>query len=234
MLPKIEVEGVTDKVETALRDYILSGELEPGTRLVEAQLAEQLGVSRAPVREALAGLEAEGLVVSELNKGAIVAEITEKDLWEIFTIRCSLEGLAARLVARTATRDGLRDLASILAQMKSAAEDRDAGRVAAEDFAFHQRLWELSGHGRLCQMLMSIISQIRLFLAVNSVTYDNLFDNYMEHVELLEALRAGDEARAESLMVQHIEVAGTLNISYLRNMHDGSQGTLDKARVRVL
>ena len=218
VLPKIEAESITDKVRTAIRNYVLSGKIQPGTRLVEAQLAEQLGVSRAPVREALLALETEGLVVSIPGKGAVVAEMTEEDLREIYTVRSVLEGLAMRLAAQAINRDGLNKLADIVARMKRAAQDGDAEQVAALDFEFHQQIWTLSGHKKLYQLLTGMMTQIRMFLALNAKLYTDLLDNCMEHVTLFEALSSGDAGRAEQLVVEHIEEAGKLNIHYLRQI----------------
>jgi DNA-binding GntR family transcriptional regulator len=215
VLPRIETESLTQKAQTALREHILSGKLKPGTRLVESQLAEQLGVSRAPVREVLLALEAEGLVASIPGKGAFVAQITEEDLQEIYTVRSVLEGLAMRLAARRMDRRALRDLSEIVERMKEAAGSGDAQQVADADLEFHEYVWKLSGHRRLYQLLTSIMSQIRMFLALNTQVYDNLLDNCLEHVALYEALSSGDAPKAERLMCHHISEAGRLNIDYL-------------------
>jgi len=217
-LPKIEMESVTEKVRAALRNYVLSGKIPPGTRLVEAQLAEQLGVSRAPVREALLALEAEGLAVSIPGKGACVAEITEEDLQEIYTVRSVLESLAMRLATQAINRDGLNKLADIVARMKQAAQDGDAEQVAALDFEFHQQIWALSGHKKLYQLLTGMMAQIRMFLAVNTKLYTDLLDNCMEHVALFEALNSGDAEKAQQLMAQHIDKGWELNIKYVRSL----------------
>ena len=221
-LPKIETESIADKVGRAIRDYVLSGELKPGTQLVESQLAEQLGVSRAPVREALQKLESEGLVQSVRNKGTFVADITEEDLREIYTVRAALEGVAMRLAAQVIDHEELSALALIVERMEQAARDDDAERVAAIDLEFHETIWVLSGNRRLCQLLTSMMAQIHMFLALNVKVYEDLLGNCLEHGALLGTLRSGDAVRAEQLMVEHISEAGELNISYLRSMeHTG-------------
>lgn len=215
---KVEKESITEKVVTALRKGILSGSLKPGTRLVEAHLAAQLGVSRAPVREAFRILEPEGLVVLEPNGGTFVAEISEDDLREIFTVRGVLEGLAMRLVAGHVTKEGLAQLSHIVERMEEAASRNDTERVIELDLEFHERIWKLSGHRRLYGILSNMIGPIRMFLALNTQVYDHLVDNAMEHVELLEALSSGEARRAEKMMVEHIEEAGTRNIDYLKRI----------------
>ena len=221
-LPKIETESVTDKVRRALRDYVLSGALKPGTQLIESQLAEQLGVSRAPVREALQTLESEGLVESVPNKGTFVADITEEDLREIYAVRAALEGVAMRLAAQAMDHEELSALAAIVERMEQAARDGDAERVSKIDLEFHEAIWALSGNRRLFQLLTSMMAQIAMFLALNVRLYEDLLDNCLEHVALLQALRSGDAVRAERLMVEHISEAGEVNISYMQSLeHTG-------------
>ena len=217
-LPKIETESIADKVRRAVREHVLSGEFASGTQLVESQLAEELGVSRAPVREALQKLESEGLVQSVPNKGCFVVEITEVDLREIYPVRAALEGLAMRLAAQAMDREELSALAHIMERMEQAARDGDAEQVSKIDLEFHEAIWALSGNRRLFQFLTSMMAQIAMFLALNVRLYEDLLDNCLEHVRLLAALRSGDAVRAEQLMVGHISEAGELNISYLRSM----------------
>jgi len=235
-LPKIETESIADKARRAVRDHVLAGELKPGTQLVEGQLAEQLGVSRAPVREALLKLESEGLVESVPNKGTFVADISEEDLWEIYTVRAALEGVAMRLAAREMDGDQLGALAQIVERMEQAARDGDAERVSKIDLEFHEAVWALSGNRRLYRLLASMTAQIRMFLALNVKVYEDLLDNCLEHVALLGVLRSGDSERAEQLMVKHISEAGESSIHYLRDQKrlSGSRGrqtqtTVDEA-----
>lgn len=217
-LEKIARESATEKVGAALRSHILSGALRPGTRLIESQLAEQLGVSRAPVREAFLVLEPEGLVISEPGKGTFVAEISADDLREIYTVRSVLEGLAMRLAAERIGKDELAQLSHIVERMKEAASRHDPAQVIELDLEFHERIWKLSGHRRLYEVLSNMIGPIRMFLALNTQVYEDLVDNAMEHVELLEVLSSGHKRKAEKFMTKHIEEAGERNIDYLKRI----------------
>jgi DNA-binding GntR family transcriptional regulator len=214
-LQKIERESVTEKVVGVLRARILAGDLAPNTRLIESQLADQLGVSRAPIREAFRILEPEGLIISEAGKGTFVAEISAEDLREIFTLRSVLEGMAMRLIVERITRDQLDELQGIVEQMQQAADRGDAETLVDLDLGFHERIWQLSGHKRLYETLANMIGPIRLFLAVNSQVYGDLVDNVLEHVELHEAMSSRDAKRAQRMMVKHIEEAGKRNLAYL-------------------
>ena len=215
-LGKIERESVTEKVATLLRTQIVSGALKPGTRLIESQLAERLGVSRAPLREAFRILEPEGLVVSASGGGTYVAEIREEDLREIFMVRSVLEGLAMRLVVKRVTKEEVTELSHIVERMKEAAEQGRASRVIELDLQFHERIWEFSRNRRLREVLSNMLGPIHMFLALNSQVYDDLVDNALEHVQVVDALSSGDACQADKIMISHIEDAGKMNIAHVR------------------
>ena len=216
-LGKIERESVTEKVAAVLRSQIVSGALKPGTRLIESQLAEQLGVSRAPLREAFRILEPEGLLVLAPSGGTFVAEISEDDLREIYMVRSVLEGLAMRLVAERVTEGEVAELSHIVEQMKEAAERGAAGQVIELDLQFHERIWRFSRHRRLYEILSNMLGPIHMFLALNSQVYDDLVDNALEHVQIVDALSSEDAREADKIMVSHIEDAGKRNIAYVRS-----------------
>lgn len=217
-LEAIERESVTEKVTAALRTYIISGVLKPGTRLVESQLAEQLHVSRAPVREAFRVLEPEGLVVSKPGKGTFVAEISVDDVIEIYTLRSVLERLAVRLAVERITKEDLAQLSHILERMEEAASRHDAGRILELSWAFHEAIWKLSGHRRLQEILSNMIGPIRMIRALKAEAYDALPDIPMKHVELLEALSSGDVREAEKVMTEHIAEGAQRTTDYLRKI----------------
>jgi len=217
-LPRIKTELVAEKVRRAIRQYVLSGSIEPGTQLVESQLAEQLGVSRAPVREALQRLESEGLVEYVPGKGVTVPDITEEDLREIYKVRSALEAVAMGLAVERVDADDLTALSSMLEAMQQAAAEGDAERVSAIDLELHEKIWEISGNRRLQRLLTSMADQIQMFLALNTSIYEDLLDNCLEHETLLAALSSGSVKDAEQLMVDHIDDAGERTISYLKSL----------------
>jgi len=219
---KIKRESVTDKVVAALRSRILSGELEPGTRLIESYLAGQFGISRAPLREAFLILEREGLVVSGHKEGTFVAKVSEDDLREIYLVRSVLEGLAMRLAAERMTKERLGRLARTVERMQEAASRDDAEQVVELDLEFHDLIWEFSGCKRLYEVLSNMIGPIRMFLALNTQVYDDLVDNALEHVKLLDAFSGGDVQKAQEMMIAHIEDAGEMNIAYVQRKAEQS------------
>ena len=214
-LEEIERESVTETVAAALRSRILAGDLVPGTRLIESQLASQLGVSRAPVREAFLHLEHEGLVVTASGKGTHVSDMSFDDFGEIYTLRSVLEGLAMRLAFERITQDDLGRLASLVAKMQEAADQGDIEHLLALDMQFHVTIWQISGHKRLLEVLTNMTGPIRLFQMMNTRLYEDLVDNVLEHERLVRAMSLGNSREAEAIMVAHIQEAADAILTYL-------------------
>ncbi|HEX3023079.1 MAG TPA: GntR family transcriptional regulator, partial [Lachnospiraceae bacterium] len=149
-----------DVVFNTLRQAILKGELEPGERLMEIQLAERLGVSRTPIREAIRKLELEGLVNMVPRKGAEVARITEKDLNDVLEVRCALEELAVELACKKITKDQIEELKSTLVQFKRATKGNDLTEIAESDVQFHEIIFEATKNTRLIQMINNLREQM--------------------------------------------------------------------------
>src|SRR5699024_3570602 len=142
-----------DVVFNTLRRAILRGELKPGERLMEIQLANKLGVSRTPIREAIRKLELEGLVLMIPRKGAEVAEITEKNLRDVLEVRCALEELAVQLACDRIDRARLRELHAAAAHFKEVLGNADITELAEADEAFHDVIFQATGNNRLIQLL---------------------------------------------------------------------------------
>ena len=149
-----------DVVFNTLRQAILKGELEPGERLMEIQLAERLGVSRTPIREAIRKLELEGLVIMVPRKGAEVAKITEKDLNDVLEVRCALEELAVELACKKITKAQVEKLESTLATFKVAIHGKNLTEMAEMDEKFHMVIYEATGNTRLIQTLNNLREQM--------------------------------------------------------------------------
>ena len=145
-----------DVVFYTLRQAILKGELEPGERLMEMQLAEQLGVSRTPIREAIRKLELEGLVLMIPRRGAIVAKITEKDLRDVLEVRSSLERLSTELACERMKEDTIVELRKAQEAFKEALDGDDITLQAQRDVEFHDVIYKATGNLRLIQMLNNL------------------------------------------------------------------------------
>lgn len=177
-----------------LREWIISGELKPGEPLVQSQLAQRLGVSRAPVREALQKLEEEGFVQNEPYRGAIVAPLTQQDVAELRLFRNFIEERAAQLMIERLTDDDLSEIESIYARMSDAADRGDVDEVDQADLALHTRICELSGNGPLIEVWQVYSNRFRRVLTFCNRVNNDLRMVADAHLPLLDALRERDLA----------------------------------------
>jgi DNA-binding GntR family transcriptional regulator len=192
-----------EQVKDVLLQRIVSGELQPGERLVETRIAQELGTSQAPVREALRDLELLRLVESEPFRGARVRSLTDAELVEIYPVRAVLEELAASLAAERL--DGqVAELEAELEGMREAGEAGDLHGLTQHDFAFHRLVVEASGNGPLIQCWKSLGVEGRIILSLYG-TLVRPEEAAGLHDPILDALRAGDSARAGREARKHIE-----------------------------
>lgn len=200
MIPGLEpIEARTRASSAAelLREKILDGSLPPGTRLIEADIARQLRISRGPVREALAALRAEGLVHEEAPRGVSVAELTAKDIDEIYQVRASLESGAARLVIAADEPEARDRLVRALDQMRSAAAREDRVEFVEADLALHEELCRVSGNKRLLQAWEAQVGLLRTLIRMETVAGRASFGPLLEdHERFVARIVEGDAARA--------------------------------------
>jgi DNA-binding GntR family transcriptional regulator len=194
-----------DVVFDAIREAILKGVLKPGERLMEVQLAEEMGVSRTPVREAIRKLELEGLVVMVPRKGAYVAGLSLKDAAEVFEIRHSLEGLAAALAAERITDEELKTMEKILKEVTEAAEREDVETVIQKDAEFHQILFSTTRNQRLAQIVGNLKEQIDRFRIQSFTNPERIKSINKEHAKIIKAIKERNARKAEKLAKEHIE-----------------------------
>ena len=203
-----EYRTLSHGVASALSRAILDGTLAPGTRLVEASISEQLGVSIAPVREAIISLEKLGLVTSTPRKGAFVATWTLNDIEEVYTARMLLEGYASRLAAGRITPEQCDDLQNIIDRMSSEQDSLTLEESVELDLRFHERLCAASGHSRIQKMLGDMRLQTAVCIARSRPAHppwNTPGELERQHEELLEALRSGNGDLAELRMREHVE-----------------------------
>jgi DNA-binding GntR family transcriptional regulator len=194
----------TEHVVALLREAIASGELAGGTQLPQIELAEALGVSRTPVREALRLLEAEGWITFSPHRGAVVAALSSADVREIFEIRFALEALALRKSVPTLSDDAFLQAEQILANMDT---ERDIGRWVALNRRFHMTLYAGAG-SRLTDLIAAQYDAVDRYLRIELVELDNAAVSQVEHREILAACRARDVDLAVRLCEPHIAGAG--------------------------
>lgn len=190
-----------------LRSAIIEGILTPGERLMEVQLAEDLGVSRTPVREAIRKLELEGFVVTVPRKGAYVAGLTLKDITDVFEIRASLESLSARLAAERITSEELEKLDRILVQVAESSSKDDLESMVKVDTDFHEVLYAASRNDRLVGIVHNLREQIQRYRSTSLSYPGRMKTAFVEHKKIVEAIAERDVERAERLAQEHIENA---------------------------
>lgn len=187
-----------------LRRLITSGELPPGTRITEAHLSEQFVVSRGTVRIALHQLCQEGLIVQTPYTGWTVMSVQPDDVWELYTLRATLESMAARLATQKLTREGADALEAAFDQLQQARRNRESQQVVAEkDFQIHKTIVELAGHKRLREQYRMVEQQIRLFVASTYVGSKNPNATLEHHRPIVDAILRRDADKAARLIEEH-------------------------------
>lgn len=194
-----------DVVFNTLRQAILRGELKPGTRLMEIQLANKLGVSRTPIREAIRKLELEGLVLMTPRKGAEVAEITEKNMLDVLEVRKALEELATKLACDRITAGQLEELKMAEQVFEKALDTADITKIAEADVLFHDVIFAATDNPRLVNLLNNLREQMyryRIEYLKNPKYYSKLMN---EHKQLIEAIENGKKDSACETIEKHID-----------------------------
>lgn len=200
-----------------LRDEIVSGDIPPGSRLLEVELSERLDLSRGTIRSALQQLIHEGLVVQYPFRGCVVVSLSSQDAWELYTLRSALEGLAAKLAAEAMTTDRISTLKTGLQDLKKAAKKKNWRDFAIADFALHQVIIRFSGHRRLQEQYKIIEHQIRLYIAACNSLHPSLDELIEDHARLVQAICAADAPLAESIAKAH-NTDGELLVKHLQNL----------------
>ena len=224
LLPKqfVEIEGLTMEKRLApirldsyqplrevvcetLREAIRKGVLKPGERLMEIQLAEELGVSRTPVREAIRKLELEGYVIMMPRRGTYVANLSIRDVNEVFEIRTSLDSLASGLAAERITEEELEQLQRLLVLIGEYIEQNDMEKIVETDTEFHDVLYKASRNMRLVGIIFNLREQLTRFRATSMAYPGRLKETLEEHRRLVEAIAQGDVIEAQNAAEDHME-----------------------------
>ncbi|MGI6685137.1 MAG: GntR family transcriptional regulator [Bacillota bacterium] len=200
-----------------IREAIISGHLRPGERLMEVQLAEEMGVSRTPVREAFRKLELEGFLIMIPRKGAYVAEISLKDIIDVFEVRAALDSLAAGLAAERITDEELEDLERSLLSVVESADQNDLHGIVDTDTAFHDIIYKASRNERLIQFINNLREQIQRFRTTSLAFPGRMQIAVDEHRKIVEAISERNVTLAQSLAQEHIENAENIMLETLKN-----------------
>lgn len=205
-----------DVVFNTLRKAILSGDLKPGERLMEKQLAEKMGVSRTPIREAIRKLELEGFVVMVPRKGAQVADITEKDIQDVLEVRGALEGLAVRLACENMNEEDLNHLKQAMNGFSKASKNEDIDIMIEKDVEFHDIIFKATKNEKLIQIVNNLREQIHRYRVAYLKSFDDLRAIEEEHEQIVHAIESKDSSLAEQVAAMHIKNQEKAVIQFIR------------------
>lgn len=215
-LGRLSSPTLAEAATEAIRERILAGDLVSGERLVETSIAEQLGISRGPLREALKQLAAEGLVREEPRRGTFVATPTARDARDAYDLRVAIEGKAVRLVIANGDPAALEALRRAVDRIGAAARASDLRRLVRSDYEFHETLCRVSGNRRLHEAFVRNASVLRILLRLEEERFYRSFDEvWDQHRELLAAVEAGDALGSDAIFTEHLESARNQLIRHL-------------------
>ncbi len=190
-----------------IREAIRKGKLKPGDRLVEMQLAKEMHISRFPIREALRYLEKEGLVETKPFKGSYVAQLTERDMEELYSLRSAIEELAVRILIKHIDQEKIAKLESIFQSMQQASKKENLDNLISEDFRFHQTICELSDHRKLLEIWLTLENQLRVFLTIEKQLFGDSAQYVKSHSPILKAIQERKIRPAQKAIRDHLKWA---------------------------
>lgn len=196
-------QNISRDVVEYIKQLIISGELNPGDRIVETRFARELGISQTPIREAMHQLSGEGIITIVPNKGPVVNELNKSDVFEIYSLRAAIEGLAIRIATQIAPQGEIDKLEAFYMTMKEKSNDDSLDSLLKSSLHIHQSIILLSRHSRLIQTYESISFQIELVNRILGKESTNQKE-VVQHWELIEALKLRDPDNAEKVMRKHI------------------------------
>ncbi len=214
----IEKRSLEMRATDALRERILSGDLPPGARLTEVNLSSQLELSRATIRAALNHLAAEQLVDLVPYCGWSIRALTVQDAWELYTLRASLEGLAARIASEKITAKNGSQLKKSLERLAVACKADDKNAVAAADYELHTCIIDLCEHKRLQVQYALLEQQVRRYIALSDDLLVNKIDVLEQHRPLVRAILNGESNQAEEIAKNHNLSEGKILVKYLQKL----------------
>ena len=200
-----DYKPLREVIFNTLREAIIVGELKPGERLMEVQLADKMGVSRTPVREAIRKLELEGLVEMLPRKGAHVADLSVKDIMDVLEVRSTLDGLASYLSAQRITDEETKELKHVLNQFVNYVEKDNLQGSIKKDVEFHDIIYRSSRNDKLIQITNNLREQVQRFRVIYMKDYSSSRELIQEHMDIYEAISGRDCTAAMSIAHRHIK-----------------------------
>ena len=215
--PSTRTISLTSVLEGEIERMIVAGDLAPGERINENQLAERFGTSRGPIREAVRALEGSGLVTSVRNRGFFVRRLEVQEVREVYDVRAALFGLAGRLLAERVTDGQLDRLNGFVAAMDEAAARRDFEAYYPLNLAFHEFIVDSAGNATLAEQYRNFVKKLLLFRARSLVQGGGLAVSNREHREMLAAIAARDPSWAHEAHWRHVASAKDRLLAVVRS-----------------
>lgn len=225
----MKVESIADLASRHIRDWIITGEFQPGQQIKEEEVSRRLRISRPPVREALKMLEIAGLVVRKPRRGVFVPEMTEKDMWEVYTLKASLYEMATTLAIDVITAKEIKKLESFLGKMEACVEKipLDVLRYQSLHRDFHDTIMVLAGNERLRVFASNLHNQVSRFSYTSLQDSGHLHSSIRYHREIVNAIKGKNKSLACKLMREHVLNA----LEVLINMCSLKAGAPDHLRI---
>lgn len=203
----MKAHSLASLAQAEIQALILAGTLAPGERLGEAEMAERIGISRGPIREAFRALGEQGLVQVEKNRGVFVRQISVEEADETYAVRSALEGLAGQILAQRIDRDQVRTLKGMLVEMEAMCRAHDTAGYSDLNLRFHAEIIRLSGNQKLVDIYDRLVATLRLFRHRTLACSDTLAVSLREHRRIVKALASSDSEAASRAIVSHIEAS---------------------------
>ncbi len=218
---QLKRESLREAVIRIIEDALLNGELQPGARLVETDLAEQVGISRGPVREAVRQLVGEGILVSYPSRGTFVTLWSPEAAEEAYTLRAVLERLAIQQAVGRITPGDIAELEATVDGMAESAGRGDIAALVRLDVRFHEQLYALSRHGLLQRILSQLRRQLYSLLGMDQGFALHRAEIAADHRVIVDLLKAGDGAAAAEAIAAHVLAAGAEVVEQIRGLANG-------------
>ena len=209
--PKLLSEDIAESIKAA----IIKGKFKPGEKISEGELAESMGISRTPLREAFRKLENEGFIEIIPRKGAVVTEIDAQEVYDLYEIKSTLEGLAARLAAVNMQDKDLEKLENVNEELKELIDQNDLEAFYKAHTRFHEGFVKLSGNRRLNQIISNLNDHFKRF-GIVSLTLPGQYESAIkQHEEIIQAFRKGNEKLVEERVKNNVMTGGKVLIDHL-------------------
>lgn len=215
-VPTLKRESLSEAVIRIIEEALLAGELQPGSRIVETELAQQAGISRGPVREAIRQLVGEGILVSYPSRGTFVIRWTPRAVEEAYTLRAVLERFAVEQAIRHITAADLDRLRHIVDEMDRMARADNIRALVRLDIRFHEQLYALSRHSLLQEVLERLRRRLYCLMAMDEGYAIHKDEIAGDHLRIVESLQSGDRDRAGQVIAEHVLMVGAEVVEQVR------------------